>query len=237
MLAHHGMVRICAHIPAAASELTGLRVLLIADVLARVAELQGAQAFIAWTFAEQYGGVETIVERAADALNVHPPTARTNAPVPSASEADVYVTAGADAIEGSGAVSLVVAGVHDGGSVAGLADMLAGPDPLAIRFALLSCPLREPAKLTEGTLASARETLGQWRSQVARWAESASRPIPEQVMAAYRTAFGDADIATVLTMLVTLAADDRVAPGAKFESFLYADRVLGLDLPSGIGRM
>jgi hypothetical protein len=237
VLANHGMVRIRAHIPAGTRELTGLRVLLIADVLARVAELQGAQAFIAWTFAEQHSDQQAIVDRAAGVLNIHPPTARTNALVSSASKADVHVTAGTDAIDGSDGVNLAVASVHDGGSGTGLGDLLAGPDPLVIRFALLSCRLRESAELTEDTLASGRETLGQWRSQVARWAESPSRPVPQHIMAAYRTAFDGADTAAVVTLLHTVAADEAMAPGAKFESFLYADRVLGLDLPSAIGRI
>lgn len=237
VLANHGMVRIRAHIPAGTRELTGLRVLLVADVLARVAELQGAQAFIAWTFAEQHSDQQAVVDHAADVLNIHPPTARTDALVSSGDKADVHVTAGADAIEGSDAVNLAVASVHDGGSVARLGDMLAGPDPLAIRFALLSCPLQEPAELTEDTLASGRETLGQWRSQVARWAESPSRAVPQHIMAAYRAAFDGVDSATVVTLLHTMAAEQAMAPGAKFESFLYADRVLGLDLPSRIGRI
>jgi hypothetical protein len=238
------MVRICARVPAGVSEFSALRLLLIADVLGRVAELQGAQAFIDWTFAEQHSGQEAILDRAADVLNIHPPTVRTNAP---AGKADVHVTTGAGASAGLDGVSLVVATVPDDGSTGGLASMLAGPDlagpdlagpdPLAIRFALLSCPLQEPAGLSEGTLTSARETLGQWRSQVARWAESPSRPIPEQVMAAYRTAFGAADTAAVVTMLHTMAAEDAAAPGGEFESFLYADRVLGLDLPASIGRI
>jgi cysteinyl-tRNA synthetase len=37
-------------------------------------------------------------------------------------------------------------------------------------------------------------------------------------------------------LLHDLARDADVPAGAKFETFLYADRVLGLDLPCDIGR-
>jgi hypothetical protein len=41
--------------------------------------------------------------------------------------------------------------------------------------------------------------------------------------------------ALVLAELL-LAADETVPPGLRFETFVYADRVLGLDLPRDIGR-
>jgi hypothetical protein len=37
-------------------------------------------------------------------------------------------------------------------------------------------------------------------------------------------------------LLNGLAADEAVLPGSRFETFVYADRVLGLDLPRDIGR-
>jgi hypothetical protein len=41
----------------------------------------------------------------------------------------------------------------------------------------------------------------------------------------------------VLALLRDLADDDSVPAGARFETFLYADRILGLDLPRDIGRL
>lgn len=41
---------------------------------------------------------------------------------------------------------------------------------------------------------------------------------------------------SLLALLRDLAPDSEVPGGAKFETFLYADRVLGLDLPRDIGR-
>ena len=116
------------------------------------------------------------------------------------------------------------------------ADLLAGDEPMAVRLALLSFPYHQPADLTEETLAEARATVQDWRLRVARWAESPSRPVPAQVAKAVRSAFDDLDTVSALALLRSLEADPDVPAGAKFETFLYADRVLGLDLPRDIGR-
>jgi len=47
---------------------------------------------------------------------------------------------------------------------------------------------------------------------------------------------GNLDIGTVLALLNGLAVDETAPPGPRFETFVYADRVLGLDLPRDIGR-
>jgi hypothetical protein len=245
VLARHGLVRVCAHVPAGTFDLTGLRVLLTADVLARVTELRGLQAFTRWTFTHPAPGQEAIAGRVATELNIHPPAA----PASSDSRADVKVEAAACRAEGEdhGAVTIVVASAllpsssgpllpSSSGLAEGHEDMLTGRDALAVRMALLSCSYHEPAELTEVMLANTQVTLGQWRNQVAGWAESPSRPVPGQIIAAYRTALEQLDTAAILAMLHTVAAESTMAPGAKFETFLHADRVLGLDLASGIGR-
>jgi hypothetical protein len=114
--------------------------------------------------------------------------------------------------------------------------MLGGHDPLAVRLALVSLPRHEPAELTAGELTDAAQRLGKWRRRVARWAEFPSGAIPEPVAARLRAAFGNLDLPAVLALLNGLAADDTVLPGPQFETFVYADRVLGLDLPRDIGR-
>ena len=107
---------------------------------------------------------------------------------------------------------------------------------VAVRLALMTVPRHQTAELTAATLADAARTLSEWRRQVARWAESPSRRIPEPVQAAFLTAFDRLDAGAVLSSLSGLAADETVPPGARFEAFVYADRVLGLDLPRDIGR-
>jgi hypothetical protein len=111
-----------------------------------------------------------------------------------------------------------------------------GQDPLAVRLALMSVPRHQPAELTAGTLADAAQKLGEWRRRVARWAESPSGAIPGTTAATFREAFGNLDTVAVVALLDGQAADETVPPGPRFETFLYADRVLGLNLPRDIGR-
>ena len=54
---------------------------------------------------------------------------------------------------------------------------------------------------------------------------------------AAQAAFGDLDTASAIALLRGLAHDDEVQAGAKFETFLYVDRILGLDLPREIGKL
>jgi hypothetical protein len=46
----------------------------------------------------------------------------------------------------------------------------------------------------------------------------------------------DLDTAAVLAALGGLADEPSVPDGSKFETFVHADQVLGLELPSWIGR-
>jgi hypothetical protein len=54
--------------------------------------------------------------------------------------------------------------------------------------------------------------------------------------AAIRSAFDDLDTVHALALLRDLSLDANAPAGAKFETFLYADRILGLDLPGEIGQ-
>lgn len=113
----------------------------------------------------------------------------------------------------------------------------AGLDPLAVRLALLGYRYRGRLNLTWETLRVADATLRRWRSRVAGWAESPSRPMPAGPVSAIENALDDdLDTPTALRLLRTLERDEAVAPGARFETFLHLDRFLGLDLASGIGR-
>ena len=71
---------------------------------------------------------------------------------------------------------------------------------------------------------------------MAEWAESPSRPVPTAIAETAGAAFSDLDTVSALAMLRRLAADASVPAGAKFEAFVYADRILGLDLAREIGR-
>jgi hypothetical protein len=236
-------MRVYAHAPASAdaADLTGLRVLLTADLLVRAAELSGLQVLVMWALAGEPGG-QAEAERAAAALGIHPPVlpAAELARAWPGGPADVHVaddnSAGQDDRSGiliRAAAARLAQDARPGDATGGTAG---GHDPLAVRLALMSLPRHQPAELTAGQLARAAQTLGEWRRRVARWAESPSGAIPAPIAAAVRTAFGNLDIATVLALLRGLAADETVPPGPRFEAFVYADRVLGLDLPRDIGR-
>jgi hypothetical protein len=249
--ARRGLLRVCAHVPGTAGEtdITWLRVLLAADLLGRTAELDGLQVLTVLAFAGQASAQLAAFERAADALGIHPPAARASVPESHTSAGgpiDVHLDAqdAQDAGVDSGRPGLVarvgaaqLSWADDHGEAA-MAGVLAGPgsDPLAARLALVSVPYYQPADLTEGMLADAQETIAHWRSRVAEWAESPSRPIPARIADTIRARFSDLDTVAAIALLRDLAADDGVPAGARFETFVYADRVLGLDLPRDIGR-
>ncbi len=238
-----GLLRVCAHVPDAAggAGLAGLRVLLVTDLLARVAELGNLQALTVLSTDGELPGYVPAAESAADALGIHPPAARTNSGDDQA--ADVHVISYGTSV--SDRQSGVVACVGDahmlGTAVPANAEggLLAGneQDPLAFRLALMSFPFHQTADLTDSMLAGTREMTGDWRRRVARWAEWPSRPIPPHLAEAARGAFAELDTPLAIALLQGLADDDSVPAGAKFETFLYADRVLGLDLPRDIGKL
>jgi hypothetical protein len=110
-------------------------------------------------------------------------------------------------------------------------------DPLAIRLALMMFASDEPADLNDDVMVRAGETLTGWRRRVAEWAQPPSWPVPANLSDAARAAFGDLDAVSVIALLRSLAADDSVPTGAWFETFLYVDRLLGLELPRDVGRL
>jgi hypothetical protein len=72
---------------------------------------------------------------------------------------------------------------------------------------------------------------------VAEWAGEPSRPIPAEAARTIRDAFDDdLDAVAALDLLLGMESRRDVLAGAKFETYPFVDRVLGLDLPRGIGR-
>ena len=242
------MLRACVRAPraVAGSDITAQRLVLVADLLARAAELSGLQVLTALDITGLSPAQAAAIASDADALGVHPPAARVScldAPSSLGGPVDVHVVsqnAGADPgraglVVSVGAAQLDGADSRPGAAAGGL---LTGHqyDPLAARLALMSVPNERPAVLTGGGLSHADETLADWRQQVARWAESPSRPMPTPIAEAAGAAFSDLDTVSALAMLRGLAADASVPAGAKFETFAYGDRILGLDLARDIGR-
>jgi hypothetical protein len=225
-----GVLRVCAHVPATAgpSDLTGVRVLLVADLLTRAAELRRLQVLTALT---SDGETPHAVEAAAGTLGIHPPVARATpeeAETALGGPIDVHLIADKTVPANTGLVARV-----------GAAQGSLAADPLALRFALLSVPWSEPVDVTAAAQAAAQDTLKDWRRRVAEWARSPSGPIPPRLADKVRTALDDLDTVSALALLRGLAADDTddtVSPGTRFETFVYVDRLLGLELPRDIGK-
>jgi cysteinyl-tRNA synthetase len=112
-----------------------------------------------------------------------------------------------------------------------------GFDPLALRLAFLSTRYRQQANLSWDGIAGADRTLGRWRTAMAGWAESPSQALLPAYADAVLEAFeDDLDTPRALQVLRRLEKDDGVAPGAKFETFAWADALLGLDLVRRVGQ-
>jgi hypothetical protein len=238
-----GMLQVCAHGPRASRrfDITDLRVLVVADVLLRSAEmLGGLQVLILLAADVGPGQVEALV-KAAGMISVHPPAAYVSPPgaeTPFGGPADVHVARDDVSVGGTG----LLVGV--GPVRAGREDLLAGvgvaappeDDPLAVRLAMLSRAHQRPVDLTPAVLADAQETLRRWRRRVSEWAETPSRPMHPGAARAVSALEDDLGTSALLAELYDLENQASVPAGAKFETFAYFDRILGLDLVRDIGR-
>ncbi|MGW7080319.1 hypothetical protein [Streptomyces sp. NPDC054866] len=234
-LAGFGPLRMCAHAPSAddpddPDALTGLRVLLVADVLARVVELRGRTVLIGWTCppvasadatgirpADAHGTVDEITEALGGPPTVHF-TSRT--------------------YEGAGGLSLHVgeATATTGGATQD-ADQDRERDALALRLLLLGHPHHEPVDVSAPALDAAGEKLANWRKAVAAWADEPSKAMPASFVERARASLENGlDTPAVLRLLGDLEAAVDVPGGAKFETFAHLDRVLGLEVVRDVGR-
>jgi hypothetical protein len=112
-----------------------------------------------------------------------------------------------------------------------------GLDPLAVRFALLTRHYRAEADLSREDLDEAAASLTGWRGQVAEWAESPGKALSGEFVGEAMAALdSDLDTPSVFPVLSRMAEDASLAPGAKFETVIKLDMVLGLDLVALVGR-
>ncbi|MGW5235380.1 hypothetical protein ACWEQU_24560 [Streptomyces nodosus] len=207
-----GLIRVHAHVTGSGP--SALRVLLVADVLARALELGGTPVS---TVAALPAGLRA---RAGE-LGIRPP----EPDAPGVGRVLHVLGAGSGAPEG---VRVEV------GPVTGPDDPTAPPS--ALRLALLARPRRQPVELGPAALAEAQDTLGRWRGAVAHWATRPSRAVPERVREALRAAWeDDLDVPAVLAELRRVESAEDLPDGARFETYAYADRLLGLELTREIG--
>ncbi|GGX72817.1 hypothetical protein GCM10010510_16840 [Streptomyces anandii JCM 4720] len=143
--------------------------------------------------------------------------------------------ASADAADAAGGGSAVSGGVGHG-PAADAGARAAAEDPAVWRLVLLGRRHGQPLRIDERALREARRTLTEWRRAVAGWARRPSRPIPDDVRGRLRGAWeDDLDVPAVLRVLEWVATRPDLADGARFETYAYADRLLGLDLTRDLG--
>ncbi|MFF3839439.1 hypothetical protein [Streptomyces sp. NPDC001930] len=244
------LLSICVHLPAgdAGIGMTDLRALLVGDVLARTAELHGLQSRTFLTAPDLPQEQAGALDRAMSALGIHPPATDGVHPLNGTlcAAADVHIHAyGTAAQDVAGGVRVEVgrAGPATGETGAPLlatglleAAVPAGSDPLAVRLLMLGHAHRAPVAVTGTALEAARRRLADWRQLVADWAQEPSRPVPADVLEhAHAVLADDLGVPAVLDALTTVATRTDVPAGAKFETFAFLDRVLGLDLAREVG--
>ncbi|MET8948646.1 hypothetical protein ABZX30_35280 [Streptomyces sp. NPDC004542] len=243
--ARRGLTRVQAH--ASGLGTSALRVLLVADVLVRALELGGTPVWAGLTGARQ----QAELRAAAATLGIRPFEDGRDLAAGLGEAQVIHVAQERGAPAGGppagGAVLVAVAPVTGPGREAGPGPRAtppggaapAGlPDPAVLRLALLAVPHATSVRLDADALDEAGHSLAHWRRAVARWARKPSRPVPEEVRGRLRAAWeDDLDVPGVLRVLRWVETEPGLPDGARFETYAYADRLLGLDLVRDLGSL
>ncbi|WP_405994752.1 hypothetical protein [Streptomyces sp. NBC_00986] len=224
--ARRGLTRVEAH--ASGLDPTALRVLLLSDLLVRALELGGTPVWSLLTGEHE----QAELRAAARALGIRP--FEDGGDLGSGlGEAQVLHVATEGGAEATAGVLVAVAPVESPTTAA--PDL---SDPGALRLALLSHARDLPVRLDAEVLEEARRTLAHWRGSVADWARRPSRPVPDEVRVELRTAWeDDLNVPEVLRVLRRVETWPELSDGARFETYAYADRLLGLELTRDIGSL
>ncbi|MBN0047544.1 hypothetical protein JS756_26250 [Streptomyces actuosus] len=220
-----GLTRIEAHAPG--YDPTSLRVLLVTDLLVRALELGGTPV---WALLDAPRR-QAELRAGAAALGMRPLEDSRDVAAGLGEAQVVHVAPQGTAV--SDGVLLAVGPVETAPGEPPL-----DADPAVVRLALLSTPRTTVSRLDPTVLAAAGDTLTRRRRAVADWARRPSRPVPDTVRARLRAAWeNDLDIPAVLRVLhdVAQAPPGELPDGARFETFVHADRLLGLDLARDVG--
>ncbi|MFD5125697.1 hypothetical protein [Streptomyces sp. NPDC058385] len=227
------MLTLHVHLVQPALDVTGVRALLVADVLQRTLEAHGVQVLPALAAADLPPDQTALLRRVLSGFGIHSPEAATGA------AADAHIGTDSPPTASKG-VWIRVERVRQRAACwwdreEGNAD---GADLLAVRMALLAHPRTQPVDLTGPALAASTHALQGWRRQVAEWACSPSRPVPACIIRTVEEALAD-DLSTpaLLALLRRVEATNTLPDGAKFETFAFLDRILALELTREIGRL
>ncbi|MET9611842.1 hypothetical protein [Kitasatospora indigofera] len=241
-------VRTLAGRPGRPFDLSDLRALLVTDLLLRTAEIRHLQVTTSLGHPASTPQEVKLLQRDAGLLGIHPPADEDAGP------ADLEVRAHraepaerldtAEQTQGAGGPPCIEVGPVTAPFLpveAGLPSPLAalspaGPEPLAVRLALLGTPHHAPAGLTAESLAEAQATLHRWRRVVAEAARTVSRPpFADAVGRAFDGFADDLDPAPALRLLDELSTRPELPTGAVFETFVRVDQVLALELSRDVG--
>ncbi|HWG13750.1 MAG TPA: hypothetical protein VG268_10815 [Streptosporangiaceae bacterium] len=254
---HRRELRVLAVAPVATDpgdpDLAQLRTWLLPDQLRRAGERRSLVPTVCEVTAPGPPGGEPLPAAVRAALNIHPPAriapdtepveatvqfAGGGAPAFDIGTGDTGWLAGLDVVRYHAAPTGNVTAGPDGHGPRRLSELTArGIDPLAARLGFMRQRYRDGVDLSWDQLASQDKTLTGWRIAVAQWANSPSAAMSTGYTEAISAAFeDDLDTPAALAQLQLLHDDTGVAPGAKFETFAAADRLLGLDLARDIGR-
>jgi hypothetical protein len=254
---HRGELRVLAVAPAVPDpgdpDLAQLRAWLLPDQLRRTAERRSLVPTVCEVTAPGGIGAEPLPTAVREALNIHPPAriapagepleatvgfAGGGTPALDIGTGDTRWLAGLDVVRYHAAPTGIVTTGPERDGPARLSEVASrGIDPLAARLVFMHRRYRDGVDLSWSVLTSAAQLLTGWRKSVAQWANSPSAAMSTRYADAITVAFEDDLLAPMaLSELEALEADDDVAPGSKFETFVAADRLLGLDLARDIGR-
>ncbi|MFF7449483.1 MULTISPECIES: hypothetical protein [unclassified Streptomyces] len=231
-----GLTRVEAHVPG--YDTSALRVLLVADVLARALELGGAPV---WSVLRAERD-EAELRAGVAALGIRPFESGRDAGAGPGEGRVIHVVGAGGATPDGVRVAVAPVARADGGGPgpegaahAAAPEPAVGADPGDLRLALLSHRHDLPVRLDAAALDDAHATLARWRRTVAGWARQPSRPVPEEVRDELQSAWeDDLDVPGVLRVLRRVETAD-LPEGARFETYAYADRLLGLELTRDLG--
>lgn len=143
-----------------------------------------------------------------------------------------------NSITGAESVDMWVHGEHllfegrkmskSAGNVVLLDDVIAqGFDPLALRLCFLENRYRSQMDLSWQSISAAHETIKRWRNKVSAWGKTKNLSTDSAILAFLEN---DLDTPRVITYLRAVEKDAATSDSDKLNAFMFADKVLGLDL-------
>ena len=143
-----------------------------------------------------------------------------------------------NALTGSEIVKLWVHGEHllfegrkmskSAGNVVLLSDVIArGFDPLSVRFCFLENRFRSQMDLTWTSIENADKTLNKWRIKMEQWGSGLEETCDSDFLLAMES---DLDTPRAVQRIRAVAKSSQLSDSEKRAIFIYADKILGLDL-------